>query len=374
MHQDNIARFQEHLMAQGIHMALLSSPSTITWLTGYAPPIQTGPSPFEGGPALACWQEGELTLVVSSDEVPAAQATGVATRDYVGYSIEEPIAGAQRQAATLRTLLQEAVLGTTSVGVEYGALSAFCLLALQVALPNAAFRPIDGTFDSLRAVKSPQELEKIRAALALSDLAQAEMAKRIVAGSSELTLWGEIKSHLEIHAGSRLPLVSDLVAGARSAEIGGPPSSYVLQEGDPLIFDVVPRLNGYWGDNANTHFAGSASPELAKMRSVVWDTLRWGIDQVKPTVVARDLDQMMRNKIRATGYEPYPHHSGHGIGTTYHEEPRIVPYNNMQLQPDMVIALEPGIYMPGSGGVRLEHILLVTADGCEILTQHLPIL
>jgi Xaa-Pro aminopeptidase len=108
------------------------------------------------------------------------------------------------------------------------------------------------------------------------------------------------------------------------------------------------------------------------MRSVVWDTLRWSIDQVKPTLLARDLDQMMRNKIRTAGYESYPHHSCHGIGTTYHEEPRIVPYNNMQLQPNMVIALEPGIYMPGSGGVRLEHILLVTSDGCEVLTQHLP--
>jgi Xaa-Pro aminopeptidase len=135
---------------------------------------------------------------------------------------------------------------------------------------------------------------------------------------------------------------------------------------------VVPRLNGYWGDNANTHFVGSASPELAKMRAVAWDALRWGIDQVKPGLVARDLDQVMRNAIRSAGYEPYPHHTGHGIGTTYHEEPRIVPYNDMQLQPNMVIALEPGIYVPGIGGVRLEHIMLVTADGCEVLTQHLP--
>lgn len=372
MHQDNVARFQEQLKAQGIQAALLSSPATITWLTGYAPPLQTGPSPFEGGPALAWWQDGEFTLVLSSDEAPSAQSTGVATRDYVGYTVQEPMAGVQRQAASLRLLLQESALGTASVGVEYGSLTALGHLALQGALPDARFLPLDNAFQALRAVKSSEEIKKIRAALALSDLAQAEMTKRIAAGSSEIALWGQIKAYLEMHIGGRLTLLSDLVAGVRSAEIGGPPSGYVLQVGDPLIFDVVPRLNGYWGDNANTHFVGSPSPELAKMRAVVWETLRWGIDQVKPGLVARDLDQAMRNAIRSAGYEPYPHHTGHGIGTTYHEEPRIVPYNEMQLQPNMVIALEPGIYIPGIGGVRVEHIVLVTADGCEVLTQHLP--
>lgn len=372
MHHDNVARFQEYLKAQGMQAALLANPATITWLTGYAPPLQTGPSPFEGGPALGWWHAGELTLLLSSDEAPAAQATGLATRDYVGYTIEEPMMGAQRQAAALRQLLQESAVGRAAVGVEYGALTAFGHLALQEALPDAKLLALDGTFQSLRAVKSAEEITKIRAALALSDLAQAEMAQRIAAGSREIDLWGQIKARLEMHIGGRLTLLSDLVAGARTAEIGGPPGDYVLQTGDPLIFDVVPRLNGYWGDNANSHFAGKPAPELAKMRAVAWDTLRWGIDQVKPGVVARDLDQAMRNAIRTAGYAPYPHHTGHGIGATYHEEPRIVPYNAMQLQPNMVVALEPGIYVPGTGGVRVEHVVLVTADGCEVLTHHLP--
>jgi Xaa-Pro aminopeptidase len=373
MHQDNLDRFQERLRSQEIQAALLSNPSTITWLTGYAPPIETGPSPFEGGPALGWWQDGELTLLLSSDEAPAAQAAAVAVRDYVGYSAVEPLEGAQRQAAALHTLLKEAAPPRGLVGVEVHFLTAPQLNAMQAALPSATLRPIDGAFDGLRAVKSAQELGKIRAALALSDMAQAEMKKLITAGSSELALWGQIKARLELHAGTRLPILADLVAGARSAEIGGPPGSYVLLDGDPLIFDVVPRLNGYWGDNAATHFVGAASPELAKMRDVVWDTLRRGIEMVRPGVVASDLDQSMRSLIRAASYEPYPHHTGHGIGVTYHEEPRIVPYNHTHLQPGMVIALEPGIYAPGTGGVRLEHIVLVTVDGCEVLTHHLPL-
>jgi Xaa-Pro aminopeptidase len=130
-------------------------------------------------------------------------------------------------------------------------------------------------------------------------------------------------------------------------------------------------LNGYWGDNAGTHFVGEPSPELQKMYQIVMDTLRKGISAIKPGVRACDLDKMLRNSIQSQGYAPYPHHSGHGLGTTYHEEPRIVPYNTIELQPGMVIAIEPGIYVPSVGGVRLEDVMLVTQDGCEVLTRHL---
>jgi Xaa-Pro dipeptidase len=371
MNSSALARFEEFCKGKKLSSALLSNPATITWLTGYAAPIQTGPNPFEGAPALAWWHAGHLVLVVSDGEAGAARAQGADVCEYVGYTIDAPAAGFHNQGAVLSELIRAASTANTLVGVELNFLPAALLQPLQDILSPANTIPLDGSFDLLRAVKAPAEVEQIRAALALCDLVQVETRRLMKAGTSEIELWGQVKARLEAEAGGRLPILADFIAGKRTAEIGGLPGTYVLADGDALIADIVPRLNGYWGDNCGTHFLGEASPELKKAYRVVMDTLRAGIDSIRPGLRARDLDQQMRKAILDAGYTPYPHHSGHGLGTTYHEEPRIVPYNALALEPGMVIALEPGIYLPGLGGIRLEDVVLVTGDGCEILTKHL---
>ena len=371
MNQQNLERFRDYLQANGMIAALLSSPFTLTWLTGYAPPIQTGPSPFEGGPALGWWREGELTLIVSNIEAGAAAATGAQVSDYVGYTIEEPLPRFERQAAALREVLGGHAGLTGAVGVELNYLPAALAPVVHKALSQATIQPLDGRLDPLRAVKTAEEVEKINAALGLCDIAQADIRDHVKPGLSELELWGAMKARLEVVANTRLPILADLAAGPRTGDIGGLPFNYILQPGDPVIFDLAPRLNGYWGDNAATYFVGEPSAEMSKAYKVVLETLRQGIDLVHPGLRARDLDKALREAIRSAGYEPYPHHTGHGLGVANHEEPRIVPYNNMLLEAGMVIAIEPGIYLSGVGGVRLEHALQVTPDGCKVLTQHL---
>jgi Xaa-Pro dipeptidase len=356
---------------QKLSAALFSNPATVAWLTGYAPPIQTGPSPFEGGPALGWWQGGQLTLVLSDMEAAAARSQGADVREYTAYTIDGPIAGFANQAACLKDLLKAAVGLKGLVGVELNFLPAAFLDLLREALPAAAITPLDGRFDLLRAVKTPAEVDRLRAALQLCDVAQAETRRLIRPGVSEIEVWGQLKAFLEVQAGGRLPLLADFVAGGRTAEIGGLPGGYILQEGDAVIADIVPRLDGYWGDNAGTHFVAEPAAELRKIYRIVLETLRKGIQAVKPGLRACDLDLMLRDAIQEQGYAPYPHHSGHGLGTSFHEEPRIVPYNTLALEPGMVVAVEPGIYVPGLGGVRLEDVLLVTQDGCQVLTKHL---
>ncbi|MGA2820023.1 MAG: Xaa-Pro peptidase family protein [Anaerolineales bacterium] len=371
MDEYNLQRLAGYLREQRISAALLSNPATLTWLTGYAPEIETGLSPFEGGPALSWWHEGALTLVVSDQEASAAQCHGVEVVPYLSYTFEQRLAGLQRQVQALGELLARNAHLTGRVGVEMGFLPAAIAAALRESLPHAEFRDLDGSFDVLRAVKSREEIGKVRSALKLCDHAQDYIRLNAVAGTSELELWGRVRGYMEAIAGTRLPIQADLVAGKRAANVGGPPSGYTIQDGDVLIFDVVPRVDGYWGDNAATYFIGEPAPELRKAYSLVWSALKRAIDAIRPGIKAGDLDQMMRLAIRDKGYQPYPHHSGHGVGTTYHEEPRIVPYSGLVLEPGMVLAVEPGIYLPGLGGVRLEEVVLLTADGCEILTKHL---
>jgi Xaa-Pro aminopeptidase len=371
MNEQSLEKLQKTLQEQGLDAALLTSPFTITWLTGYAPPIQTGPSPFEGGPALGWWRDGKMTLILSDMEAGAASATGAEVVDYVSYTIDEPLGGTARQAAALRKALSEAASMDWRVGVEYNFLAAPLLAALQEALPRVSFKRVDGAFDLARAVKSPEEIDKLRAALKLCDLAQAEVRRLLQPGLSEIELWGAMKACLEVAAGGRLPLLADLAGGLRTADIGGLPTNYPLQPGDPLIADIVPRLDGYWGDNAATHFVGQPSPELGKIYQVVRQALRKGVEAVRPGLRASELDALVRAEIENAGYAPYPHHTGHGIGVSYHEEPRIVGYNSLPLDVGMALAIEPGIYVPGVGGVRLEDVVLVTQQGCEVLTTHL---
>lgn len=371
MNREAAGRLGQYLAAQGAEAALLSSPFTITWLTGYAAPIETGPSPFEAGPAVGWWRDGELTLILSDTEGPSAQECGVRTREYAAYALDQPLRATDRQVQVLTELLREHGALEGRVGVERDFLPAALAETLHLSLPHATLLPIDEDLPRLRILKTAQEIGRIRASLELCDLGQAYIRDHVAPGMTELDLWTGMKGHLEIAAGSRLPVVADLIAGARAGGIEGSPTAHALQEGDAVILDVVPRLNGYWGDNAGTYFAGEPRAELRAIYSVVRDALYRAIDAIRPGVSAGEIDELLRGEIKSAGHEPYPHHSGHGLGTANHEHPRLVPGNEMRLEAGMVLAVEPGIYLGERGGVRLEHAVLVTEDGCEVLTRHL---
>ena len=371
MNTENLARLNDWLRAHDYDGALLANPFTLTWLTGYAPPIETGPDPFSGGPALVWVRAGEISVVASDAEASALRALGVTVQEYVGYTIQEPLTCAERMATALSEMLGGTGKVTGRIAIEFNALTASLLLQLQASLPNAHLLLADGALAPLRAIKTADEIGKLRASLALCDLAQAHVREYLRAGMTELDVWASLRAVVETAAGGRVPMLADLISGLRCAEIGGPPNLRELKNGDGVIFDFVPRLDGYWGDCCATLFVGEPTAELKRLRQVSHEALRRGIDAVRPGVRACDLDTLLRQHVRNAGFEPYPHHSGHGIGTSYHEAPRIVPHETMPLEAGMVIALEPGVYVPGLGGARMEDIVLVTHDGCEVLTHHL---
>jgi Xaa-Pro aminopeptidase len=141
-----------------------------------------------------------------------------------------------------------------------------------------------------------------------------------------------------------------------------------LSDGDLFLVDLAPQYKGYWGDSCNTFVIGEPTREQEVVFKAVSRALAEAINVIRPGVRACDVDTLLRGRIDKLGGN-FPHHSGHGLGVTYHEDPRIVPYNKCLLLENMVIALEPGTYFPRRWGLRLEYVPLVTSAGTQLLSN-----
>ncbi len=368
MHQEQRRRTHELLQKQGIQRALFAKPESVKWLTGFAAPVQTGIHPFAGGLPLVWYEDGHYTLVVVDGyaglAAPFAQEPDGSVITYPGYTIQQPIAGGANLTAKLRELTGNS---STTVGIEAEQVTRL----MTDALPdNTVFTRIDSWLEPLRMIKTAEELEKLKVNFALSDIGQAAAKKAVQVGKREIDVWNALNSAIQAEAGQRVQVGNDCIVGHRQENIGAWPLDYEILPKDSFIVDISTVLRGYWSDSCATYYAGERTPKQAKMHQTVKDALEYGISLVRPGVVAKDIDQKLRQFIADAGYPVYPHHTGHGVGAAGHEAPRIVPYNDEVLQEGMVIMLEPGIYFPGETSVRLEDGLLVTKDGAEILTHH----
>lgn len=342
-------RARDVIRRAGADALLASHPSTVAWLTGYAAEIETGPNPFALSP-LALLDDGARVLIVSEDEAEAAAATGWEVVTYPGFGLGpvDPVGGAARALAR--------VVDGRRVAAETGSLPAALADGFDAVDVTAALA-------DERAIKDADEIERIGAALALCDVGQRTAREAAAEGATELDVWAAVRAAIEREAGGRVPLLADLVAGERTADVGGPPSSAALRRGDLVLVDLVPRRDGYWGDSCATFAVGEPDDAARARHRAAREALARGLDAVRPGLRASELDALVRGDLE------YPHHTGHGLGTAWHEQPRIVPNAETALEAGMVIALEPGSYGDGRG-VRVEQVLLVTADGCEILSGH----
>jgi Xaa-Pro dipeptidase len=335
--------------AAGANALVVAHPSAVTWLTGYAPEIETGPSQFALSAIAVLVPGGNPVLIVSDDEGDAAAATGCEVTTYPGFGIIpcDPV------GATTRAL--RSVLDGPSVAIDAGSLPVALALGLD-------WVDVSNELSVARTVKDPDEIELIRAAIAACDVGQRAARAYAAPGVSELELWAAVRGAMESHVGARLPVLADLVSGPRTAEIGGPPSARVIAEGDLVLCDLVPRVDGYWGDSCATFAIGDPSAAAQAAHAESRATLADVISAIRPGAIAGELDARARAQLA------FPHHTGHGLGTTWHEEPRLIPDSTTALEAGMIVAIEPGSYE--SAGVRLEQIVLVTAEGCDVLSSH----
>ena len=228
--------------------------------------------------------------------------------------------------------------------------------------------------EQVRLVKDASELSTLRdAASRLTAVADAAFGT-IRAGVTERDVAGAIEAAMR-NAGYERPAFDTIVASGPNAALPHyRAGTRVLQPGDLVVLDFGGVLDGYFSDLTRTVSVGAPTPDALRLHAAVRDAQRAAIEAVKPGVSATTVDAAARSLLQSRGLgEAFGHGTGHGLGLDVHEEPRIGPPRphapSVQLAPGMVFTIEPGAYLPGMGGVRIEDDVLVTPEGCEVLTS-----
>lgn len=234
--------------------------------------------------------------------------------------------------------------------------------------PRTAFVPCGGQVEILRMVKSAEELAAIRRSVMTNSRALDAVMGSIRIGMSELELAGEIEFQMRKNGAEKPSFDTIVASGARSALPHAHPTKAAIERG-VLLIDMGTFEEGYASDMTRTFFVGSASREMRRLYKAVLEAQLAAIDAVRAGVRASAVDRAARKVLAGHGMEKaFMHSTGHGLGLEIHEPPRIGKKEKTKLETGMAITIEPGAYVEGIGGVRIEDTVVVTANGCEILT------
>ena len=344
----------------GADWAVLTSADTVCYATGHVTPIEAGPSPFAGGPTTVFLAADGTTALIGANVERAESATVDVAESYVGYAFEQPADLVANYLAAVAFVAARLGVGGV-LAVETASFPA----GLRDQLSATRHVDIVPALARQRATKTADEIALLRRAAEAAAVGQRTARRASRAGISELALFAEVRLAMEEFAGERVPVAGDLLSGrTRTACVGGWPTGRIIEVGDPIIADLAPRVAGYWGDSCGSFTVGPATPGYERQFRAARGALDLALDIMRPGLRIDELDRRLRAHVARDGHA-YPHHSGHSIGTSVHEFPRIVPYERVQLEPDMVLMVEPGAYDPEIGGVRTEWMIRVTASGCE---------
>ena len=230
---------------------------------------------------------------------------------------------------------------------------------------------IPAILDSLRAVKSVDELAKIETAARILDQAFAKILPQIRPGIAEHSLAALLEYEMRQLGSERTGFATIVASGPRSALPHGVAADRLLATGDLVVFDFGAVYDGYHSDMTRTVCLGPASDRQRQVYHTVLSAQLAGLAAVRPGALCRDVDRTARDIIETAGYgEYFGHGLGHSVGLAIHESPRLSPLaGEARLEAGMVVTVEPGIYLPDWGGVRIEDLVVVTADGCRILSH-----
>lgn len=357
-----LATAQSAIAAAGLQALLIAPSADLRYLTGYQA------HQLERLTCLVLPADGPATLVVPTLERPAAEAspapgTGVVIVDHADGSDPYPLVRhALGRGATLRT--------GAKVGIG-NRMFAEHVLGLRDALPELEQRLAGPVMRELRMRKTPAEIAALAAAGAAIDSVHARMREWLRPGRTENEVAADILDAIRAsgHAVADFAIVA---SGPNGASPHHGTSDRVITEGDPVVVDIGGTMpSGYCSDSTRTYIAGGEPPaEFAAYYAVLFEAQNAAVAAVRPGVTCEEVDAAARAVIADAGYgNAFLHRTGHGIGMDGHEDPYIVAGNALPIEAGMAFSIEPGIYLAGHHGARIEDIVVCTADGVRRLNN-----
>jgi Xaa-Pro aminopeptidase len=235
---------------------------------------------------------------------------------------------------------------------------------------DAELVPRRGLVESLRAVKQPDEVEAIRRATEVTNRVYTRMSEERFSGRSEKQLVWRMTELFHEESADEPAFETIVAAGPTAASPHAMPGDRLVQEGELVLIDAGAKLDGYCSDCTRTFAVGEVSESLQTIYDVCLRGQQAGLDAVRAGATGREADAAARAVITDAGYgENFGHGLGHGLGLLVHEAPTLRPESTDTLAAGNVVTVEPGIYLSGVGGVRIEDLVVVTDDGCEVLTS-----
>lgn len=365
-HLARVGRLREALATAGMSGLLISQPESRLYLSGYT---ARDLPPRDSAGYLLILEDTQYLLTDRRTDVQAAEeAPGFDVRTY---------GGNVAMSALLKELIASRAHGSQgvsppTVGFEADHLPYGLWQEFQTTLDGLAdLKPAQGLVDRLRMVKDSREIEDMAASLALNDAAFAHLARHVSVGRTEVEMAWELESFLRIRAGAHIAFDPITVAGPNTAMPHAVPSDRPIQGDEMVLFDTGAKLRGYCSDMTRTFAMGSVPSQLGDAWKVVLEAQLTAADRVRPGMTGAQVDEIARSVIDAAGFgEHFVHGLGHGIGLEVHEPPWLTRTRGTDtLVPGMVFTIEPGIYLPGVGGVRIEDVFLLTEQGAEMLTK-----
>ena len=267
--------------------------------------------------------------------------------------------------------LADAGLSSGKLGVIPRRLRMLELSYLQEAAPDLELESAQELISKLRMIKDKIEIDQMSEAARIAECALAAILPSIKPGVTEKQIASRLVGRLFQEGSDPEPPFFPIVSfGENSANPHAVPGERTLREGDLVLIDWGAGYNGYYSDITRVFEMGDIQPELEKVAQFVQEANAAGREAIKPGVLASDVDKAARKVISKAGYgDFFIHRTGHGLGLEAHEEPYISAFDDTELVPGMVFTIEPGIYLPNRGGVRIEDDILVTEGGCRSLTR-----